>query len=108
MHRHAVVHRDIKPANALVADDGTVRLIDFGTAHVFGRDDDPADDWLQTSVGTPAFLAPEVCDSTGRAAGGQGAFAGTADAKACVLAGGRLQARFRGSAAGRWTCGRWA
>jgi len=82
VHRHAVVHRDIKPANALVADDGAVRLIDFGTAHVFGRDDDPADDWLQTSVGTPAFLAPEVCDSTRGGVWRPTRLAGTANTEA--------------------------
>lgn len=34
LHEHRVLHRDIKLENLLVADDGTVKLADFGLAHV--------------------------------------------------------------------------
>ena len=30
LHQHHVVHRDIKPANLLLADDGTLKISDFG------------------------------------------------------------------------------
>ncbi len=42
-HQNFVVHRDLKPDNILVAEDGTPRLLDFGTAKL-----------LSPSVGKPA------------------------------------------------------
>jgi len=57
-HDHGIVHRDIKPANILVADDGTVHLVDFGIAALL----DPQDGDLtsaSTMVGTLRYAAPE-------------------------------------------------
>jgi serine/threonine protein kinase len=36
-HQNFVVHRDLKPDNILVAEDGTPRLLDFGTAKLLSR-----------------------------------------------------------------------
>ena len=37
-HRNGVVHRDVKPGNLLRADDGTVKLADFGIAKALSEE----------------------------------------------------------------------
>lgn len=58
-HRAGLVHRDVKPSNIMVTPDGTVYLIDFGTAH---RSDQPAITATGNVVGTLAYMAPERFD----------------------------------------------
>ncbi|GAA5893185.1 hypothetical protein JCM6882_003907 [Rhodosporidiobolus microsporus] len=55
LHEHSIVHRDIKDENVVLDGDGTVRLIDFGSAAYVkeGRKFD-------TFSGTLDFAAPEV------------------------------------------------
>ena len=57
-HERLVVHRDIKPANMLVADDGTVKLLDFGIAKLTD-DSEHALTEAGISPMTAAYASPE-------------------------------------------------
>jgi Protein kinase domain len=58
-HMHGVIHRDIKPANVLIADDGTVKVADFGVARLPRDDGDTRLTYTGLAVGTPDYMAPE-------------------------------------------------
>ncbi|GKY99080.1 hypothetical protein MPSEU_000863700 [Mayamaea pseudoterrestris] len=58
-HEKGIVHRDLKPENFLFlteAEDAPVKIIDFGLS----RHDDCDLGIMQTKVGTPYYVAPEV------------------------------------------------
>ncbi|CDO95075.1 unnamed protein product [Kluyveromyces dobzhanskii CBS 2104] len=56
IHRDNVIHRDIKAANVLIANNGNVKLCDFGVAAQLSQSTLKR----QTMAGTPYWMAPEV------------------------------------------------
>jgi len=56
LHRRQIFHRDIKPENLLLADDGELRLLDFGLAWCPGLSEDQPN----SLPGTPSYIAPEA------------------------------------------------
>ncbi len=57
-HQSGVIHRDIKPSNVMITELGVPKLTDFGIAK-----SSTSSDLTRTGVivGTPSFLAPELC-----------------------------------------------
>ncbi|WP_020389786.1 serine/threonine-protein kinase [Kribbella catacumbae] len=57
-HDQGVIHRDIKPGNLLMAEDGTIKVADFGIACFLG---DPAGEPAHDGriLGTSYYVAPE-------------------------------------------------
>ena len=53
-HSKGLCHRDVKCENILIASDGSIRLSDFGTAHMMGSICE------HPFVGSPQYIAPEV------------------------------------------------
>ena len=51
-HQRGVLHRDLKPANVFLCEDGRVKLLDFGLAHLLGSPE-------AKGAGTPAYMPPE-------------------------------------------------
>jgi serine/threonine-protein kinase len=55
-HAAGILHRDIKPANVMIADDGAVKVLDFGIARKL---DATTLTQVASVVGTAAYMAPE-------------------------------------------------
>lgn len=62
MHKSDVAHRDLKSENILFAssskqsEDAEVKIIDFGLSRVF------REEHLDSQVGTPLYVAPEIIE----------------------------------------------
>lgn len=59
-----IIYRDLKPGNIMLKPDGTIVLIDFGTAREYKKDNVNADD--TTCLGTRGYAAPEQFGGRGQ------------------------------------------
>lgn len=74
-HRAGLVHRDVKPENVLIADDGRIKVADFGLARAVNAETQHTATG-GVLIGTVSYLAPELVVD------------GRADARADVYAAG--------------------
>jgi eukaryotic-like serine/threonine-protein kinase len=58
-HAAGIVHRDVKPENVLLADDGRVKVADFGLARAFSVGPGTTTRTQGVLLGTMAYLSPE-------------------------------------------------
>lgn len=56
LHHRNIIHRDLKPSNLLLTDSSTVKIADFGLAHMKVRKGARP----YGVCGTPSYIAPEV------------------------------------------------
>lgn len=56
-HRNLIVHADIKPSNAMISADGSVKLLDFGIAHLLAEIEPTSAEGGHPL--TPGYAAPE-------------------------------------------------
>lgn len=57
IHGQNILHRDLKTQNIFLGKDDVIKLGDFGIARMLNSTLDHA----QTTVGTPYYLSPEIC-----------------------------------------------
>ncbi len=58
-HNAGVIHRDLKPSNLMLAEDGTIKLTDFGVAQVFASSKLTLTGGI---IGTAEYMSPEQAE----------------------------------------------
>ena len=57
VHSKGILHRDLKPSNLIVLTNGSIKIVDFGIAKLFGTGKDSTT--MGRPIGTPNYMSPE-------------------------------------------------
>lgn len=64
LHRNEIIHYDIKPDNLLLSSDRKqLKVVDFGISAMFVKPGDDSSSSSSRTMGSPAFLSPELINS---------------------------------------------
>lgn len=62
-HNNGIIHRDIKPQNLIKKADGSIVIIDFGTAFIIQEHKNLYQEDGTTIIGTAQYMAPELVEN---------------------------------------------
>lgn len=59
-HQRGLIHRNLEPSNVLIDENGNVRVANFGFAKASNYQQSAAFGLMKNSIGTAAYMAPEI------------------------------------------------